>query len=64
MFTLWFVIMLPVASSDLSIVYVEAPPTHYETIEECIAWRDVLRLDAIAAGWDVSVALCEADIKI
>lgn len=61
MFTLWFVIMLPVASGDLRLVYVEAPIERFETYDECVAWRDVLRLDAVAAGWDVSVALCEGD---
>lgn len=61
MFTLFFVIMLP--TNQLDLVYVEAPLTRYETIEECSAWRDVLRIDAIAAGWDVSVALCEGDVR-
>lgn len=63
MFTLFFVIMLP-ASGDLTLVYTEAPVARFETIEECTAWRDVLRIDAIAAGWDVSVALCERDVTI
>jgi len=63
MFTLWFVIMLPVAGGDLRLVYVEAPIERFETYDECAAWRDVLRLDAIAAGWDVSVALCEDDTR-
>jgi hypothetical protein len=64
MFTLWFVIMLPVASGDLQLVYAEAPIERFETYDECVAWRDVLRIDAIEAGWDVSVALCERDATI
>lgn len=64
MYTLLFVIMLPVTSSGLDMVYVEAPPTQFETYDECVAWRDVLRLDAIVAEWDVSVSLCEPDVKI
>lgn len=64
MFTLWFVIMLPVASGDLRLVYVEAPIERFETYNECVAWRDVLRLDAIANGWNVTVAECERDVTI
>jgi|694.fasta_scaffold00779_57 hypothetical protein len=60
MFTLIFVIMLPF-DGRLNVVYVEAPPERFESIEECVAWRDVLRLDALAAGWDVTVAECVPD---
>ena len=62
MFTLFFIIMLPASTTDLNLVYAEAPITRFETYEECAAWRDVLRMDAFAAGWDVSVAICESDV--
>jgi hypothetical protein len=64
MFTLLFIIMIPASTANLSLVYIEAPPVHFTTIDECLAWRDDLRFDALAAGWDVTVAQCVGDPTI
>lgn len=64
MFTLLFIIMVPASETQLNLVYVEAPIERFETLNECIAWRDVLTLEADYYGWDVTVAQCVADVTI
>lgn len=61
MFTLLFIIMVPPSETELSLVYAEAPIERFETLNECLAWRDVLSIEANAYGWDVTVAQCERD---
>lgn len=64
MFTLLFVVMVPPTETGLSLVYVEAPIERFESYSECIAWRNVLSLEATVYGWDVTVATCEHDPTI